>query len=86
MRTIHEPEPWRELGQCLLCKDRFPKLAELVIILIQDGMKLIDWEEEEDWAQGINNASGAEAIVKALNVGGSFLVNISSSNVIVEHC
>lgn len=84
LKAVWEPEPWRLLGQSLLCKDRFPALEELVIILIQDGRKLIDWEEEEDWAEGIDDVSVADVIVNALDVGGRLLVNVLKGNVFTE--
>lgn len=86
LTAILEPDPWRRLGHCLLCKDRFPTLKELAIVLIQDGTTLINWEEEKDWAEGIDNVSYADAIVDALNVDGTFVVNISKGNVILEDC
>lgn len=84
LRAILEPDPWRRLGRCLLCKDRFPTLEELAIVLIQDGTMLIDWEEEEDWAEGIDDVLCTDAIVDALDVGGCFAVNVSKGNVIIE--
>lgn len=72
------------LGECLLCKDRFPALEELAIVLIEDGTKLINWEEEEDWVGESDVALGANVILKALNVGDGLMVSISKDNVVIE--
>lgn len=85
-RAILEPEPWRRLGRCLLCKDRFPTLEELAIVLIQDGTMFFNWEEEEEWAEGADNILCTDAIVDALDVGECFVVNVFKGSVIIEHC
>lgn len=86
LSAILEPEPWRRLGHCLLCKDRFPMLEQLVIVMIQDGTGLIDWEEEEDWAESIVDVFVEFAIVDALDIGERFVVEVSKGNVFVENC